>query len=307
MTAATLGAAAVRVPGSTSNLGSGFDTVGLALDRYLDARFRPDDSGTLTVERHGTLRRLDEFPGPDITAATFRRTVEQYGRAPSGSLRIESSIPVIRGFGSSAAALVAGHDLARAALGLDMSREESFRAGVAREGHGDNAGPSTFGGLCAVVPDEDGPRVVRLRLSPSLGFAYAAPARPLATSEARAALPPTVGHATAIGALGRLAALLEGLATGDPALIAAGIQDELHVPYRLPLIEGGAEAVAAGYEAGAWGVTISGGGSGLIAVCSPETAEGVASAMRAVFDSGRDDPECVGFVVSPDVQGLRRM
>ena len=307
MTTAGLSAAAVRVPGSTSNLGSGFDTVGLALDRYLEARFHPDDSGMLTVERDGTLRRLEDFPGPDITATAFRSTLERHGQSPSGRLLLDSSIPVIRGFGSSAAALVAGHDLARAALGLDMDRHASFSAGVAREGHGDNAGPSVFGGLCAIVPDEDGPRVLPLRLSTDVGFAYAAPAAPLATSEARAALPPTIDHATAIQALGRLAALMEGLAHGDPSLIASGTQDTLHVPYRLPLIEGGAEAVAAGYQAGAWGVTISGGGSGLIAVCPPDAADRVASAMRSVFDQGRDDPECIGFVVRPDTEGLRRL
>ena len=307
MTKARLATAAVRVPGSTSNLGSGFDTIGLALDRYLEARFDPDDSGMLTVERHGTLRRLEEFPGPDIVASTFRSTLERYGQSPAGRLLLDSSIPVIRGFGSSAAALVAGHDLARAALGLDMDRDESFNAALSREGHGDNAGPCVFGGLCAIVPAEDRPSVVPLRLSTEVGFAYAAPAEPLATSEARAALPSKVDHAIAVEALGRLTALLEGLAHGDPNLITSGIQDALHVPYRLPLIEGGAEAVAAGYEAGAWGVTISGGGSGLIAVCPPEVADRVASAMRAVFDHGRDDPECLGFVVRPDTVGLRRL
>ena len=308
MTVLQVTEARVRVPGSTSNLGSGFDTVGLALDRYLDATFEPDDSGDLTVERGGTLRRLDQFPGPDLTAETFRVTTEAHGASPSGRLRVHSTIPVIRGFGSSAAALVAGHDLARAALGLAMDRDGSFHAGLAHEGHGDNAGPSTFGGLCAIVPVAgSGVRVLRLRLSPEVGFAYAAPAEPLATAKARAALPPKVDHTVAVATLGRLAGLLEGLAEGDPDLIASGIQDDLHVPYRLPLIRGGEEAMAAGRRAGAWGVTISGGGSGLLAVCPPERAQTVADAMRAVFDGGRSDPECVGFAARPDLEGIRRL
>jgi homoserine kinase len=307
MSTTELRPARLRVPGSTSNLGSGFDTVGLALDRYLEATFTPDGSGALTVEREGTLVRLDDFPGPDLVAETFRNALAGEGATASGHLHLRSSIPVIRGFGSSAAALVAGHDLARAALGKDADRRASFRVAYAREGHGDNAGPSAFGGLQAVVRGEDGPRALTLQLADSIGFAYAAPAAALATSKARAALPGTVPHGTAVASLGRLVALLEGLAQGDPELIRIGIEDELHVPYRLPLIADAKRAVAAAYDAGAWGVTISGGGSGLIALCPLDVAHRVGQAMREVFAGVEDAAECVGFAVRPDFEGLKRL
>lgn len=307
MSAEDVRPARLTVPGSTSNLGSGFDIVGLALDRHLEATFAPDASGALTVEREGTLVRLDEFPGPDLVAETFRKEMRAHGVTPSGRLVLRSSIPVIRGFGSSAAALVAGHDLARMALGMEIDRMASFRVAYAHEGHGDNAGPSAFGGLRAIVSAADGPRVLALPLADTVGFAYAAPAAALATSKARAALPRTVGHGTAVASLGRLVGLLQGLAQGDPELIRIGVQDELHVPYRLPLIPEAERAVAAGYDAGAWGVTISGGGSGLIALCPLSRADGVAEAMREVFAGGEDDPECVGFSVRPDLEGLRRL
>ena len=307
MTVPLLRASHVRVPGSTSNLGSGFDTIGLALDRYLDARFEPNDSGTLTVKREGTLTRLESAPGPDLVAETFRRRVGDFGIEASGHILLDSSIPVVRGLGSSAAALIAGHDLADAALGLDQDREACFLTAFQHEAHGDNAGPSAFGGLRAVVPTTDGPRVLGLPLSDRLGFAYAAPAAPLATTKARAALPKTVSHTTAVVALGRLMALREGLAQGDPELIRIGIVDELHVPYRLPLIAGAERAVAAGYAAGSWGVTISGGGSGLIAICAPALAGDVAEAMREALSTRTDEPECVGFVVHPDPDGMRRL
>jgi homoserine kinase len=306
MTVSPLRPAQVRVPGSTSNLGSGFDTIGLALDRYLDARFEPNASGTLTVKRKGTLIRLDDFPGPDLVCETFRMRLAESGANPSGHIMLDSNIPVVRGLGSSAAALVAGRDLADAALGLEQDRGACFLTAYRREGHGDNAGPSVYGGLRAVVPTPDGPRVLGLPLSDEIGFAYAAPAAPFATSEARAALPDRVAHPTAVGALGRLMALREGLATGDPELIRIGIADELHVPYRLPLIKNGERAVAAGYAAGSWGVTISGGGSGLIAICAPSQAPEIAKAMREAFSTRADEPECVGFVVHPDLEGVRR-
>lgn len=297
----------VRVPGSTSNLGSGFDTLGLALDRYLHAHFEPGGS-ELEVERTGTLTRLEEEGEEhDLLVASFVREVLAAGEAhPKGMLRVHSEIPVARGLGSSAAALVAGHDLARAVRGAGSDPVASFRHAAGQEGHGDNAAPCALGGLRAVVPGAEGPRPLALALSPDLGFAYAAPAAGVSTAAARAALPSQVPHAVAVGELGRLAALLRGLALADPELVRVGVEDELHVPHRLPLIPGAYAAIAAGYDAGAWGVTISGSGSGLIAVGAPDDAPAIAAAMREVFAAGGDDPACVGFTLRPDFEGLTR-
>jgi len=302
----TTRAARVRVPCSTSNLGAGFDTLGLALDRYLTADFQPGDDG-FHVRRTGTLEFLQPDATGDLLVEAFSEVMMGAGAGLDGQLTVHSEIPVARGLGSSAAALVAGHDLARAALDLDASGEEAFRAAVRREGHGDNAAPCVFGSLQAVVPGAHGLQPVRLELSGAVGFAYAAPAAPVSTSAARAALPRTVTREVAVAGLGRLAALIQGLAAGDADLIRIGFEDELHVPYRLPLITGAEDAMDAGHEAGAWAVTISGSGSGLIAACPPEAAEDVAQAMREVFAEGADDPDCVAFALQPDLEGARRM
>lgn len=297
--------ARVRVPCSTSNLGAGFDTLGLALDRYLTVDFTPGDGG-LHVARTGTLARLEGDRGDDLFLWSFSAVMTGAGAELGGELRMHSEIPVARGLGSSAAALVAGHELARAVLGFDPAPMEAFRAAALREGHGDNAAPCAFGGLQTVVPGPSGPRALPLELSEQVGFAYAAPSVGVSTAAARAALPRHVDHDVATAGLGRLAALLRGLATCDPDLIRTGFEDELHVPYRLPLIPGATEAMDAAYEAGAWAVTISGSGSGLIAACTPEVADQVANAMHAVFLAGADDPECVGFSLKPDLDGVRR-
>jgi homoserine kinase len=297
--------ARVRVPCSTSNLGAGFDTIGLALDRYVEADFKPGGH-SLEVERTGTLESLPDGPDDDYLVAVFRELLGRADVAPGGKLHIHSQIPVARGLGSSAAARVAGHDLARAALGQPVNQESAFRFACAREAHGDNAAPCALGGLRAVVPGPEGLRPLLLPISEDIGFAYAAPAAGVSTAAARAALPRRVAHEVAVAQLGRLAALIRGLADGDPALIRIGIQDELHVPHRLPLIPGAYNAIAAGYEAGAWAVTISGSGSGLIALCTLDAADPVAAAMREVFDSGANDPDCVGFALHPDFEGLAR-
>jgi homoserine kinase len=299
-----LQAAHIRVPCSTSNLGSGYDTIGLALERYLEVTFAPDDIDGLVLEREGTLASES---GPDLVATTFKRLLAKDGIEPAGTLRLASTIPIARGLGSSAAAVVAGFDLALAVCGKPRADDEAFRAALAHEGHGDNAAPCVFGGLRAVARTADGTVVIRLHLSEAVGFAYAAPAARLTTEAARKALPESVAHATAAASLGRLAALIRGLAEGRVDLIQVGVRDELHVPHRMPMIPGAAAAMGAATEAGAWAVTISGAGSGLIAMCEPSRAAEVAVAMREAFDGGRENPECVGFAIRPDFQGLQRL
>jgi homoserine kinase len=299
-------AARVRVPCSTSNLGSGYDTVGLALDRHLDASFIPDDGGLLHVERTGSLARLARTE-PDLVAATFEAKLRERGREASGVLRLHAEVPVARGLGTSAAAVVAGCDLARASRGEPPDRDEAFAAALRHEGHGDNAAPSVFGGLRAVTRTADGLVVIELVLSERVGFAYAAPSARISTREARELLPKHVPHELAAVSLGRVVALVRGLAEADPELIRIGVADELHVSHRLPLIPGAAAVMAAGVDAGAWAVTVSGAGSGLIALCDPADAENVAAAMHHVFDAGTGDPECVGFAVRPSMEGMRRV
>ena len=98
--------ARVRVPCSTSNLGAGYDTIGLALDRFLEVSFTPDDRGELTVSRSGTLQRLEEAEETDVVAELLTRRLKKAGIKPSGLLKLHSDIPVARGLGASAAARV---------------------------------------------------------------------------------------------------------------------------------------------------------------------------------------------------------
>ena len=299
--------ATVRVPCSTSNMGSGFDALGLALDRYLTATFTP--GGTeLTVTRLGTLAELNSPHREDLLVSTFVASLSDLTGDPVfGTLSVHSEIPVSRGLGSSAAAVLAGFDLARAVLGRDPDREQALMTAFRRAGHGDHAAPCVLGGLVAVAKTLDGPVAMKATLSDKVGFAYAAPRAGIGTATARDALPSEVSHATAVESLGRFAALLQGLAAGNPDLIRIGVEDQLHVPYRLPLIPGAYNAMSAGHDAGAWAITISGSGSGLLAYCDPDGAAEVADAMRTVFAGG--DPQdggCVGFVLQPDRQGLRR-
>ena len=302
----TLQTVRVRVPCSTSNLGSGYDTIGLALNRYLEATFEPGPTG-LAISREGSLAAVSYDDGDDLVALAFARTLRSMGREVGGTLRLTSDIPIGKGLGSSAAAILAGTDLALAASGQSRDDACVFEAAYEHEGHGDNAAPCLYGGLRAVLPGARGPLPIELELSPDLGFAYAAPAAATETKVARGALPERVGHDLAARSLARATALVRGLAGADKELIKIGMEDELHVPHRLPMIPGAYDAIAAGYEAGAWAVTISGAGSGLIAICDPSDAEGVAAAMLDVFCNGTDGLDCPAFAAKPDFTGLTRL
>jgi homoserine kinase len=286
----------VRVPGSTSNLGAGFDTIGLAVSRYLIAEYRPGD-GPFVIDRRGTLASLRGMPEElDLFAQSMRSVAPSL----SGTLLLDSEIPVGRGLGSSAAAVVGGLTLGAAVSGKSLTTDAVL--GMARrwESHLDNVSPCLLGGLVAVT----GSHAFSLPLSARIAFAYAAPGVPLSTSKARAALPASVTHAEAAHALGHLAALIRGLETGDVELLKLGLADRLHVPYRLPLIPGGAQVRDAGLAAGAWGVTVSGAGSGLLAVTDLERAATVAEAMAGAFRETAGPDGVVAFPLVPDSRGV---
>jgi homoserine kinase len=300
--------ARVRVPASSSNLGAGFDCLGLALGRYLTAEYTPHDARTpgLRVERRGTLRALDDRSDDhDLIVRAFHRFLEALGApASSGTLTLDSEIPIARGLGSSAAAVVAGVALAAAAAEVPLDIAHALRVAREFEDHLDNVAPSLLGGLVAVATgDDDQPHPFRLPLSDRVGFAFAAPGVELETRRARAALPRTVTHADAVHNVGAMAALTRALAIGDADLMRLGLSDRLHVRYRVPLIPGADDAMRAARAAGAWGATVSGAGSGLLAFAAPDRAFDVADAMADAFRTATGTG-VVFFAIEPDVRGV---
>jgi homoserine kinase len=254
----------VRVPASTSNLGAGFDCLGLALDIWLEVRL---DEGEGPPERLGTIENLD--PADDIVLRIVKDHVPERQH-----LHVRSEIPVARGLGSSAAAAVAGHALLSLIKENGFDRDDVYRQAVELEGHPDNAGAATFGGFVLAAP-----RPARLAFNQRLGVALAVPDAPLDTKTARSILPDQISRQATIRQAGRAAALVLGLMNAEADLIAFGMDDQIAVPLRKQLIPGFDEAVDAGQRAGAIGVTISGSGSALVAITPEDQAESVADAM----------------------------
>ncbi len=275
----------MRVPASTSNLGPGFDCLGLALGLELEVRATPS-----TGTRHELVRSgegLAELPGPeqDLVLASFERL--RGTRAPERfRFEVRSEIPVGRGLGSSGAAIVAGALLARSIARLALTDTALLAACVEHEGHPDNVAAALTGGLTLCARTSPGSwTVLSPPLSPTIGFAVAWPAQPLETARARAALPASVPFSAAAENPRRLAFLLEGLRRGDPGLLAFGGEECLHVRYRLPLLPGAERALSAGRAAGAWLTTLSGAGSGLVALGPHSAMERIAQAMAAELEA----------------------
>jgi homoserine kinase len=245
-------------------------------------------SGTATgpriVAREGEARG---WPAEDdLFLAAVRLALDEGGGGPAADFAVRSEIPVGRGFGSSGAAVAAGLLLGAALAHRPPSLGRLHALGVGLEGHPDNVTAALFGGLTLCHPHarSGAPLFVHQELAPELGLVLAWSDQALATSRARAVLPAAVAFADAVENARRLPLLLAGLRTADRELVRAGGEDRLHVPYRLPLITGGAAALAAAREAGAWLATVSGAGSGLVALGLRTDLPAIAAAMHAALE-----------------------
>ena len=298
MSASLLRSARVRVPASTANLGAGFDCIGFAVDRWLNASVAvgPDSAGVpeVTIRREGTLASLTLPPAADAVVIGFAAACAAPGGGRGGrtipprlAFELHSEIPVGRGLGSSSAALVAGAALANAALELGLDRHELAELCTELEGHPDNVAPAVFGGAVLGVPTgrKDAHRWVfaPIDVHESLAFAFVVPSVSVETAAARAILPKEVPHRLAVQAAARSAALAHGLTTGNGALLCIALDDVLHVPYRRHLVPAYSEVVAAACAAGAFGATLSGSGSALLAIATHDAVKRVAEAMRHAF------------------------
>lgn len=255
----------VRVPATTANLGPGFDCLGLALDIHNTVTISCSDSFEVEVTGEGT----EELPRNRKNVAY--RAVEVVARAagmsvPPVRLALDNRIPLARGLGSSAAAIVGGLVAGDAFLGADLSNDRLLDLACQMEGHPDNVAAALLGGCTVVV--RDGERLVhtKLPLPPKLQAALFIPDFTLETREARRVLPRRVDMADAVFNVGRASLLAASLATGAVGLLRTATQDALHQPYRKSLFPGMETLFNAALDAGSLGVFLSGAGPTVLAL-----------------------------------------
>jgi homoserine kinase len=249
----------------------------IALGWYLRVRYRQ----SVSADEVRLLAGPDLYGGRNLVLEAMRAYEREFGvRVPGGELVVESEIPVARGLGSSAAAVVGGLVLANEVSGRLVERGELFRLACSLEGHGDNVGAALYGGAVLAVESADGPLVACIPIRAHLAAVLLVPEALGFTSDARSVLPRRIRRVTAVRTAARTALLVLALTTGQPELLATAMEDELHQPYRAVLYPHLGEAIAVAREAGAYGAALSGAGPAAIALAHPDRVEDVRRAFE---------------------------
>ncbi len=276
----------VRVPATTANLGSGFDVLGLALSLENELHFIPEEGNfedvAMTAEGEG-LATLATAP-ENIIFRAMEETAKEIGRPlPAGRMHAVNRIPFARGLGSSSAAIVSGVVLANVLLGSPLSENEMLQIAARVEGHPDNVAPALLGGFVVSMMEDGVCTSVKIPVAEDWKAVVAIPDYELMTEEARAVLPATYSRADAVRNISAVSFLLTSFFTKNPAYLGRGLSDRIHVPYRIGLIPGGEDVMKQAKEAGAFGATISGSGSTMIAFADVAHAKAVGEAMQNAF------------------------
>jgi homoserine kinase len=274
-------AVTIRVPGSTSNCGAGFDSLGLALDIYNDITLTRGDWRGARPAAASDTHGLDMA---DEAARLFfvRAGVEEIGY----TLAIRGDVPMSRGLGSSVT-LRAGVVAALNELtGAKLSKDDLCSLVTQLEGHPDNATPAVIGGFCVARCDPHTGEllgVLRKPIGRELVFVVVSPNQELETKKARGILPKELPYFDAIKSVNSATYVVAAFLSGEYDRLRHAVKDFLHEPYRLPLIPGAKPAIEAGVAAGALTGWLSGSGSSVLCVSRPKTAAKVGRAMAAAF------------------------
>lgn len=271
----------VRVPASTSNLGPGFDCLGLALRIYND----------ITLTRGGTgktdpmMRKAGEMFFNCVGLKPFRF-----------SCRLRGEVPISRGLGSSATVRLGTIIALNELTARPLRREDLFALCSALEGHPDNAAPASFGGFNIMGAG----RRQTFSVSPKLKIVLLIPPFEVATDEARRLLPRTVPHRDAARNVGAACCIAAAFAARRYRQLEGAFEDYLHEPFRAKLVPFFHDAVGAAEEAGALGAFLSGSGSTLAAftLTSPQR---IASAMLTAANTANART----IITSADNHGAR--
>ena len=286
----------VRVPASTANLGTGFDAVGVALQRYatVTVAIASGDEG----ERSPMSRHVRK-----AVREVYREHGLERPDAEEIEVSVQADIPLGRGLGASAACRGAGLVAANAMLGGEISAQRILEIGSDLEGHADNMAPALFGG-CQVVA-MSGAEVSRVALPVAAGLRFVGytPNFNMSTKKGRALLPKRLSRKDAVHNSCRAALLVAALTTGSWDALPTAVDDRLHQVPRSELFPEMFELFDAVVAKGAFAAYLSGGGSTLMAL----TGEDQASSVQAAFESAGAARGIAGtgFVTGIDTGGAQ--
>jgi homoserine kinase len=277
----------VRVPATSANLGSGYDSFGLALGFYNTI------VAELSVNDEWHVQTLGEGEN-DESVLRGNRVIEAMARLFADAGRPDQAahvwcrneVPIGRGLGSSSAAIVGGLVAANELMGRLFDRGGLFRMAAALEGHPDNVAAALAGGFTMCWGDGE-PEFARVEPAAGLAAVCVVSERRLSTAKARELLPRSVPHDDAAFNVGRAGLLTAGIALGRRDLIGPGMRDRLHEPYRLAAVPDLDTVCEALIVAGAGGAALSGSGPTVIGlVCGADDDEAFDRARAVALRTG---------------------
>lgn len=297
----------VQVPASTANLGPGFDSLGLALDLYTWVEMRRAEE-TTTFHLYGEQLSDKGIPC-DKTNLVYQVAQQVFERAgaslPELEIHMYSDIPLTRGLGSSASAIVAALTAANALIGSPLSPYELFQMASAIEKHPDNVGASLFGGFVVAYWDGSAAEHIKVEPHPGLEVLVAIPRFQLSTEKARQVLPKEIAMGDAVFNVGHSNLLVAALCTGRFEMIRHAMKDKLHQPYRSSLVPGMADILEHAADHGALGIALSGAGPTMLALVDGKSGnkEQLESFLHGAF--GNEGIEVDTLWLAPDRTGPR--
>ncbi len=253
----------IRIPATSANLGSGFDSLGVALDLYNYVHIEEADDIDISS--------ADEIEVPTdesnlIYWSAQRLYIECGKTLPGLKIVQENNIPMTRGLGSSSACIAAGLIGANRFLGSPMSTHDLVNLACRIEGHPDNTTPALLGGLVTAAMENGRVYSVSVPVAKHIRFGVFIPPFELKTEVARKALPDGYTRDDAVYNLSRSSLMTAALFSGSLENLRVAVQDSLHQPYRKKFISGLDTVFRISYELGSYGTYISGAGPSIIAI-----------------------------------------
>lgn len=271
----------MQIPATSANIGSGFDSLGLAVTMYNYVNMAENDDVV--------IKTLDDVKVPtdrsNLIYKTAKYLYDLCGKTcPGLYIEQENNIPMARGLGSSSACIVAGLLGANRLMGNPLTKDEIINIAADLEGHPDNSTPALLGGQVTAVLENKKVWYVKQEIRDDLRFVAIVPDFELRTSLARQALPREINHKDGVFNLSRAALMSVSLYSGNYQNLRIAADDRLHQPYRLSLIKGASAVIESSYLLGAYCSYISGAGSTLMSITDRDNTE-FEGKLRNILDS----------------------
>lgn len=272
----------ISVPATTANLGPGFDCIGAALTLYNEFKFTRLTSSDAGVKITVSGIEADRVNTDDSNLAyqSFLKLYQHLNETPPAvEIEIKLAVPLARGLGSSATAIVGGLVGANQLAGSPLDKNEIMKIAIAIEGHPDNVVPAFIGGCRLAASSNNDWEICDIPWHGDIVPVVAIPDFELSTAEARRVLPTEYSRADAIFNIAHLGLLVRGLESNRGDWLRVALQDKIHQPYRQVLIKGYDAVEKAALASGAYGMVISGAGPTLLALADAASAANVVTAM----------------------------